>query len=427
MIAILFVVLTSAFINSTTSAQTDQVYIKAGDLFDGSTGSIRKNVIIEINGNIIGAVTADRSIPVNARVIDLSDYFVMPGLVDAHTHIALHAGNYDHQILRETPEYRAIYATANARTTLLAGITTIRDMGNEGAGFADIALRDAIRDGIVPGPRILASIQPVTATGAYSLLGFSPYLILPAISYEADGPYGMRKRVRQLVQQGADVIKIYLESFEKKQLRTDILSGALNYTPEEISAIVDEAGRAGLKVAAHVYSDSAAKMAIRAGVHSIEHGLYLNLKTFEEMAEHGIYYVPTMVVYQFWRDGKILQPVSAEKQAMLARTVEQHIITFKKALKTKVRIAFGSDTFALPGTNSQELELMVDYGMSPVDALFAATRHAAELLGVDKLTGAVAKNLAADIIAVRSNPLEDMSALRELVFVMREGIIYRSP
>ena len=229
------------------------------------------------------------------------------------------------------------------------------------------------------------------------------------------------------MQKGADVIKVYLETFEKKQLRRDILSGAMNYTFEELSAIVNEAHMAGLKVAAHVYSDSAAQMAVKAGVNSIEHGLYLETATFEQMAARQICYVPTLIVYQLWRDGKILEPVSAQKKAMLAETVNRHTATFKKALKTKVKIVFGTDTFALPGTNAQELMLMVQYGLSPVDALFAATRDAAALLGLANVTGCIRPGLAADIVAFDGNPLEDMTAVIRPVFVMKDGVIYRTP
>lgn len=405
-------------------AEEDVIYIKAGKLFNGKDDAFRENVIIKIQGTQIISVQQDAPLPADAAVIDLSNLTVLPGLIDTHTHIVLHPGNYENQIMKETPEYRAIYGTLNARATLEAGITTIRDAGNEGAGLADVALRDAIDNGLVPGPRILAAIQPVSGTGAYALTGFSPYLEVPHLSYEADGPDEIRKQVRQLVKDGADVIKLYLESYEKKQLRKDLLTGAMNYSPEELRVLVEEAHRAGLKVAAHTYSDEAARLAVRVNVNSIEHGLYLSEETFRLMAEKDIYYVPTLLVYELWRDGKLFGEVSPETKLKLTNTVNEHIKTFQRALITPVKIAFGSDTFELPGSNAQELELMVKYGMKPLDVLKSATFIAAELLDLVNVTGTIENGKSADIIAVTGDPLKDISVLQKVVFVMKEGKVY---
>lgn len=421
-ILLLFIVF--SHIGISAHAQESETYVKAGKLFDGRSDTLRENVAILIRGKKIVQVGTNLPIPTGARVIDLSDRVVMPGLIDSHTHIVLHGGDYDGQILRETPEYRAIYATNNARLTLEAGITTIRDLGNEGAGFADIALRDAIARGIVPGPRILAAIQPVTSTGSYRLVGYSPYYILPPISYPADGPSEVRKQVRRLIEQGADVIKIYMESYEKRQLSADLLTGALNYSQEELNVLVEEAHRAGVRVAAHTYSDEAARMAIQAGVNSIEHGLYLKEETFRLMAQKGIYYVPTLLVYELWRDAKIFGSISPENKIKLTNTVREHTAAFRRALATPVRIAFGTDTFELPGTNAQELELMVRYGMRPVEALRSATSTAATLLGINELTGTIDAGKSADLIAVEGNPLEDIRAVQHVSFVMKEGTVY---
>jgi imidazolonepropionase-like amidohydrolase len=400
------------------------IYLKARRFFDGKHDP-SQNVVIVVRDGKIAEVRTHGDVPAGARVIDLGDRTVMPGLVDAHTHIALHAGDYDAQILRETPEFRTLWAAANAQKTLLSGVTTIRDLGNEGSGFADVALRDAIEKGLVPGPRIVAAIRPVTATGAYRLVGYSPYLETPPISAAADGPSEVRKQVRLLIAQGADVIKVYMESYEKKAVRDDILTGSMNYSKEELVALVEEAHRAHVRVAAHTYSDEAGRMAIDVGVDSIEHGLYLSDETFRLMAAKGIYYVPTLMVYEFWRDDEIFHPVPAAKRQQLANTVREHTAAFQRALKDHVKIAFGTDTFEKPGTNAQELVLMVRYGMSKQDALKAATSVSADVLDLASVTGSIEPGKSADIIALDGDPFTDIEAVRRVAFVMKEGVIYK--
>lgn len=414
-----------ATLSLTVLAQELSTYIKAGKLFDGRSNQLQENIVIVVQGKKILRVGRDVTIPSGATVIDLSQLTVMPGLIDAHTHIVLHAGDYDAQILRETPEFRAIYATRNARLTLESGVTTIRDLGNEGAGFADVALRDAIAQGLVPGPRIVAAIRPVTSTGAYRLMGYSPYQALPPISASADGPSEIRKEVRRLIEDGADVLKIYMESYEKRQLRQDRLSGAMNYSQEELNVLTEEAHRAGIRVAAHTYSDEAARMAIAAGVDSIEHGLYLQTDTFRLMAEKGIYYVPTLLVYELWRDAKIFGAITPQNKIKLTNTVNEHTATFKRALTTNVKIAFGTDTFELPGTNAEELELMVRYGMKAADSLRSATSTSAALLDVSDITGTIEAGKSADIIAFRGDPLDDIRSLQHVLFVMKEGKVFK--
>jgi imidazolonepropionase-like amidohydrolase len=403
------------------SAEEPAVLIECGRLFDGVSGTLQEPAGILVRGGRIAEVGPGITAPEGATVVDLRAYSVVPGLIDAHTHIALHPGGYEEQILRETPELRAIHATRSARLTLEAGITTIRDLGNEGAGFADVALRDAIAAGVVPGPRILAAIQPVSASGSYGLVGFSPYLKLPAIAAEADGPTEVRRRVRELVKQGADVIKVYMESYEKRQTRSDVLSGPRIYSDEELLALVDEAHAAGLKVAAHTYADTSARRAVEAGVDSIEHGLYLSQETFQAMARRKVAYVPTLLVYELWRDGTIFPESSTETRAKLARTVEEHAASFRRALTSPVSIVMGSDTFELPGSNAREIGAMVRNGMSPLEALRASTSRAAELLGLAGSVGVIKQGAAADLVALPSNPLMDIEAVTRPVFVMKNG------
>lgn len=412
---------------SPVGAAERPVLIRAARLWDSRADAASANVSVLVRGTRIEKVGRDLAPPADAEVIDLGGLTLMPGLIDAHTHIALHGGDYDAQVLKETPEFRAIVATNAARATLLAGITTIRDLGNEGAGYADVALRDAVAKGLVPGPRILAAIRPVTATGAYRLVGFSPYAPMPPLSSPADGVAEVRKEVRRLIADGADVVKLYMESYEKKQIHADRLSGALNYAQDEVSAAVEEAHRAGAKVAAHTYSDEAARLAIEAGADSIEHGLYLSEATFRAMAKKGIVYVPTLLVYELWRDGKIFGGVSAENRAKLETTCREHAATFRRALASGVTIVFGTDTFELPGTNARELALMTREGMKPAEALRSATTRAAELLGIASLTGAIEPGKEADLIAVGGDPLADIAAAGRVTFVMKGGKVFARP
>ncbi len=412
-----------AWAAAATAAPGDVTYFKCGRLFDGVSATLAAGIGVVVRDGTILDVGPGLPVPAGATVVDLGAYTVLPGIIDAHTHVALHPGSYEDQILRETPERRAIEATVNARLTLESGITTIRDLGNEGAGLADVALRDAIARGSVPGPRILAAIQPVTATGAYGLVGFQPAAKLPRISYEADGPVEVRRQVRTLVREGADVIKIYMESFEKRQAESDVLSGARTYSDEELDALVDEAHAGGLKVAAHTYSDENGRRAIAAGADSIEHGLYLGEATFRLMADKGVAYVPTLLVYELWRDARIFPTSSPETLRKLKSTVDRHSEAFRAALRTPVKIVMGSDTFELPGTNSQELVAMVRAGMTPLEALRSATSRSADLLGLPGRIGVVRKGAFADLVAVSGDPLADIAAVTRPVVVVKGGTL----
>jgi imidazolonepropionase-like amidohydrolase len=396
--------------------------LRCGRVFDGD--AFRDGLSLVVDGRTIRTVGAGLALPEGAVEIDLRGLTVLPGLIDTHTHVVLHGGDYDGQILRETPEARAIQATVSARRTLQAGITTVRDLGNEGAGLADIALRNAIAKGQVPGPRMLAAIQPVVPTGSYALVGYRPHAQLPAIASEADGPAEVRRQVRRLVQQGADVIKAYMESYEKRQARTDKLWGAPTYADDELQALVAEAHASGVKVAAHTYTDEQARRAVEAGVDSIEHGLYLREETFRAMARKGIVYVPTLMVYELWRDNRLFAPVPDAKRQQLAVTAKEHVEAFHAALRSGVAIAFGSDTFEEPGSNAGELVAMAREGMVPLEVLKSATSRAADLLGLREVTGSLRPGQAADIVAIDGDPRSDMAAVQRIAFVMKDGVVH---
>jgi imidazolonepropionase-like amidohydrolase len=403
------------------SVHAETVYIKSARMFDGRSETLTRNVVVAVEGTKI--VSVGGTIPAGARVIDLGDATLMPGMIDAHTHIALHSGNYNQQVLGETIEYRAILSTVNARQTLEAGITTIRDLGNEGSGLTDVALRDAIARGFVPGPRIIAAIHPLVTTGAYRVGGYAPTTSMPAISAEANGPDAMRAAVRQLINDGADVIKVYLDTGRHPQHAG---RGAKpTYSQAEIDAIVAEAHAEGAKVAAHCSTDAAAKMGVIAGVDSLEHGMSITEETFRAMAAKGIVYVPTLLVFEMWAaDPDLIGEGPSPSKAHLEATVREHTASFQRALKTPVKIAFGTDTFAKTGTNAQELDSMVRAGMRPIDALRAATSVSAALLGVDDITGTIEAGQAADLIAVADDPSLDIKTLQHPTFVMKDGNVF---
>jgi imidazolonepropionase-like amidohydrolase len=410
------------FLFLAVSANAETVYIKVARMFDGRSETLVRDAVVAVDGTKIVGVGG--TIPAGAHVIDLGDATLMPGLIDAHTHIALHPGNYNNQVLGETTEYRAILSTVNARQTLEAGITTIRDLGNEGSGFTDVALRDAIARGFVPGPRIVAAIHPLVTTGAYRLGGYAPTTNTPAISAEANGPDAMRAAVRQLINDGADVIKVYLDSGRHPQHASG--GGAKpTYSQEEIDALVAEAHAAGAKVAAHCSTDAAAKMGVIAGVDSLEHGLSITEETFRAMAAKGVVYVPTLLVFEMWAaDPDLFGEGPSPSKEYLDKTVREHTASFQRALKTPVKIAFGTDTFAKTGTNAQELDSMVRAGMRPIDALRAATSVSAALLGVDDITGTIEAGKAADIIAVAGDPTRDIKTTEHPTFVMKDGKVF---
>jgi imidazolonepropionase-like amidohydrolase len=397
--------------------------IKCGRFFDGKTPSLEQDIVLLIQGNRITKVGKSLEIPAAAKVIDLGQATVMPGLVDAHTHMFLHGINYDDALLKKSLQYRAIWAAVAARKTLLAGFTSIRDLETEGAEYGDVALRDAINDGLVPGPRMQCATRALSVTGGYSPYGYSPDVVIPKGAQIADGIDGVRKAVREQLAHGADLIKIYVDHRRRGTPNPDMLTAWPTFSLEEVKVIVEEAGRVGAKVAAHVYESGAAQTAIRAGVASLEHGMYLDDVTFKLMAEKGVYWVPTLMAYLQSLDQPGLTP---ERRRLMTGTTERHREAFQRALKLPVKIAFGTDLSGNHERGTQEFVWMVRYGMAPIQALLSATSVAAELMGWQDRIGTLEPGKLADVVAVRGNPLEDITAMTRVTFVMKDGVIYKS-
>ena len=365
----------------------------------------------------IGAA-ASLGAPADARKIDLAGLHLVPGLIDLHSHLLLHPYDetpWDDQVLKESLESRTIRATVAAKATLDAGFTTLRDLGTEGAAFADVALRDAIAKGTIPGPRLYAVTRAIVATGCYGPgAGFDPRANLPKGAQEASGVADVRRVVREQVAAGADWIKVYAD-----YRRGTSKAATPTFSQEELDALVDEATSAGKPVAAHATTEEGIRRAIHAGVKTIEHGTGISDATLALMKVKGTVLCPTLAAteavtrYAGWKAGEPDPPaIVASKQF------------FARALASGVTIACGSDVGVFAhGTEAREIELMVAYGWKPVDALRSATATAAEVLGRDKDLGRIAPGYVADLAAFTGDPLADPTNLRSPAVVLKEGRI----
>jgi imidazolonepropionase-like amidohydrolase len=367
---------------------------------------------IEAVGAIVGAS--------DARVVDLPGTTLMPGLVEGHSHMLLHPYNetvWNDQVAREGLALRAARAVNHLRATLMAGFTTMRDLGTEGAGYADVELKQAVNEGIIPGPRILASTRAIVATGSYGPKGFALEWQVPQGAEEADGVDSLTRVVRDQIGHGADWIKLY----------GDYSSGSAaganaTFTLEEMKLAVEVAKSAGVPVAVHATTAEGMRRATLAGVDTIEHGDNGTPESFKLMAEHHVALCPTLAAgdatsqYAGWKKGRQPEPGRiAQKRA-----------SFKAALAAGVTILSGSDVGVFAhGDNAREIELMVDYGMPALAALKSATSVAGRVLRMD--IGQVKAGLAADLIAVDGDPVKDISALRRVKFVMKAGTVFKQP
>jgi imidazolonepropionase-like amidohydrolase len=403
-------------------AEQSVIAIRAGHLIDTIGGRLTGAQVIIVRDGVIADVGPDIPVPADARVIDLGAYTVLPGLMDAHTHLTIDWSNQDPLAeLEHTAAERAFGAIPNARAVLLAGFTTVRDLGSYRA-LVDVALRDAINRGDVIGPRMYVAGAYVTiAGGAGAVTGFAPDVTLPwDLRYgAANSPSEVRERVRMLAGQRVDVIKMFATG---AVLTHNSNPAGREATPEELAAGADEARSFGLKLAVHAHGAEGIKAAIRAGAASIEHGTLMDDEGRALMKQHGTYLVPTLEVRECV--GKNYPPefVSKAQQIMTAQ-----LANFRKAVNAGVKIGFGTDIGVCRfGANAREFTLMVENGMTPMQAIQAATTADADLLGVSARLGSITRGKLADIIAVRGDPLGDVRLLEDVRFVMKEGRIYKA-
>jgi imidazolonepropionase-like amidohydrolase len=408
-----------------TATKPHVIALKAARMFDGTSDSVVANAVVIIEGNRIKSIGG--AIPAGAEVIDLGDSTLLPGFIDAHVHLTAESGDnyyldYFQSIMRH-PAEQALLATTYARKTIDAGFTTVRNLGAN--DYVDVGLRNAINNGWIVGPRMLTAVHAIGGTGGHADNDpIPPARGVPQagpIDGVCNGPAECRAAVRYQIKYGADVIK-FMPSGGVLSLSDPV--DAPELSQDEMNAIVEEAHHWGRKVAAHCHGDIAAKMAINAGVDSIEHGSFMKPDTLAMMHDKGVYLVPTLLAGD-WIMGKIDKfPPSIAAKAKAAVAVRSDM--FRNALKAGVKIAFGTDSAVSPhGLNAREFALMTGLGMSPAAALRSATSVGAALLGVDDKTGTLAAGKLADIVAVPGNPLTDIKATEHVSFVMKEGAVVK--
>lgn len=401
------------------------IAIRAGHLFDSRKGTLAADQVIVIRGDRISEVGPGASvqIPSGAQVIDLSRATVLPGLIDAHTHIFLTGeshGRYEEQLLQESWQYRTIEAVLNAKRDLMAGFTSMRDCETEGAMYSDVDVKTAINRGLIPGPRLEVATRALSTTGGYPLEGYSPEVQVPSGVQIVDGVDQAAKAVREQIKYGADFIKVYGTHHFRFTPDGRLVSIA-TFNLAELQAIVSEAHSEGVKVACHAYGGPGLHHCIDAGVDSIEHGLDLDDEAIAEMKRRGTWLVPTLYVYEFEPEEDLAATNGKTSRARI------HEGSFKKALAAHLKIAFGTDVGPFPhGTQAKEFEYMVRFGMTPAEAIQCATVRAAELMGWDDGVGSIEPGKFADVVAVEDDPLGDVTELERVKFVMKGGEVYRN-
>src|SRR6266498_3910544 len=416
-----------------TQAADQVIVLKAARMFDGKSNALLQNPVVIVQGDKILDVGSNLPIPSVAQVIDLGYATLAPGFMDAHTHLtADFSGNYNERRLQQLDlnvSEQAIRATAFARATVEAGFTTVRDLGSRFIAsheFVDVALRNSINKGVIVGPRMLVATKGIGATGGHfdPTGGFRDFLFGREPDYMdgiANSPDEIRKAVRFEVKNGADVIKAAV-SGGVLSLGDEVDTPQL--TPPEMAALVDESHRLRKRVAVHCHGDQAAREAIEAGVDSIEHGSFMKPETLTMMKKKGTFLTPTLMASE-WIMGKLDNyPPALQAKAKAATAARSEM--FRNAIKMGIKISFGTDAAVFPhGQNAKEFKLMVDLGMSAIEALKSATSNDAELLGIGQKVGTLEKGKLADVIAMTGDPTSDITATERVSFVMKEGKIIR--
>jgi imidazolonepropionase-like amidohydrolase len=401
--------------------------VRAARLLDVKTGRYVERPVVIVRGDTIESV--GKEVPAGARIVDLGDRTLLPGLADVHTHILLQgdatSAEYEEQILKEYPAHRVARAVRAMKIALEHGFTTMRDLETEGASYGDVALRDAVAEGVVPGPRLYVVGPALSTTGSYPITHFRPDWPFPTGVQVCDGADGCRKAVREQISYGVNWIKIYANTGGLRLTPDGYIDSPPNWTKEEIEAVVSQAHGRGIKVAAHATSDTGARIAVEAGVDSIEHGDSIRPELARQMAAKGIALCPTLTVaaYVAQPRAKAGAPIWAEMPKVQARSVAN-------CRKAGVKIAFGTDAGGFPWTEinqAQEFEHEVRLGMSPIEAIRSATTVAAELLGLTGKIGTVESGAWADLVAVAGDPLADVSVLSKIDWVMKAGEVVRGP